>query len=73
MRIGEWRGECMKEKKIYAKDYKCNMCGKQAIVFRGLNDPDATQVPYCRKCADKSEYELMVRLNERPKNSKEMP
>jgi hypothetical protein len=45
----------------YAKDFKCD-CGKKAVVFVGLNDPDATEYPKCRKCADKWRIELMIAL-----------
>jgi hypothetical protein len=47
----------------YAKDYKCS-CGKQAVVFVGLNDPDATEYPKCRKCADAWKIELLRRLEQ---------
>ena len=36
----------------YAKNEKCNVCAKQAVVFVGLNDPDGTDYPKCRKHAD---------------------
>ena len=47
----------------YAKDYKC-ACGEQAVAFVGLNDPDGTQYPKCRKCADAWKMELLMRLEE---------
>lgn len=52
-----------KDKLIYAKDFKCP-CGKQAEVFVGLADPDATDFPKCRDCADEWEIKLWLKLNE---------
>ncbi len=43
-----------------AKDCKCTRCGKQAVVFVGLNDPDATDYPMCRKCADSWKVETTM-------------
>jgi len=48
--------------KKYAKDFKCN-CGKKAVCFVGLNDPDGTQFPKCRKCADEWKFGLMIELS----------
>lgn len=46
----------------HAKDYKCS-CGKKAVVFVGLNDPDGTDYPKCRKCADEWRVGLMIKLS----------
>lgn len=46
----------------YAKDYKCS-CGKKAVVFVGLNDPDGTDYPKCRKCADEWKIGLIMELS----------
>lgn len=52
----------MKEDKLYAKDYKCVDCGKQAEVFFPICDPDIPSYPYCRECVDKRKKELMLKL-----------
>ena len=44
---------------IYAKDCKCSRCGKPAVCFVGLNDPDGTDYPMCRKCADNWHFEVL--------------
>ena len=41
-----------------AKDYKCVKCGKQAVVFFGLADPDGEQEPYCRGCVEKTKMRI---------------
>lgn len=48
----------------YAKDFKCNSCKKQAAVFVGLNDPDATDYPKCRKHADEWKEKLLMEISE---------
>jgi hypothetical protein len=50
----------------YAKDYQCNVdgCNKQAVVFVGLNDPDATEYPKCREHADQWKIDTMMALQE---------
>lgn len=54
----------MNEKKIYAKDCKCCVCGKQAEVFWPVIDPDIPSHPYCRECVEKEKQELFVKLME---------
>ena len=49
-----------------AKDEKCDICGEQAEVFVGLNDPDGTQYPKCRDHADLWKAEILLRLTESP-------
>ena len=51
-----------KEKKVKASDYKCCVCGKQAEVFYPVIDPDIPPHPYCRKCAEKANRELLIKL-----------
>ena len=46
----------------YAKDLKCS-CGEDAIIFVGLNDPDGTDYPKCRKCADEWRIRLIMELS----------
>ena len=51
-------------KKRYAKNEKCNVCGKQAVVFVGLNDPDGTDYPKCRKHADEWRTKLIMEFSD---------
>ena len=37
-----------------ASDCKCIICGKQAVAFWPVIDPDIPSEPYCRKCLDKT-------------------
>lgn len=46
----------------YAKDCKCIVCGKQAVAFWPLIDPDIPENPYCRKCLDEAKQELMFKI-----------
>lgn len=48
--------------KIQANTQKCIKCGKQANVFFGLNDPDATPEPYCRKCVEKAKMRIYAEI-----------
>lgn len=47
-----------------ASDEKCCKCGKQAVAFWPVFDPDIPTYPYCRECLDKAKRELMIRLAE---------
>lgn len=47
-----------------ATDCKCIVCGKQAVAFWPVCDPDIPSHPYCRECLDKAKMELMIKLNE---------
>ncbi len=55
-------------KEIYAKDYKCCVCGKQAEVFLPCIDPDIKEHPYCKNCQKESEIGLLIKLGELEKN-----
>lgn len=44
-----------------ASECKCIVCGKQAVVFWPLIDPDIPERPYCRKCLDKAKMEIMIK------------
>jgi len=37
---------------VDAKDCKCEDCGKQAVAFWPMIDPDIPSLPYCRSCLD---------------------
>jgi hypothetical protein len=54
----------------YASECKCD-CGKQAAVFVGLVDPDATSYPKCRDCADKWRMRIFLALSESIRGSRD--
>lgn len=45
-----------------ASECKCVMCGKPAVAFWPIIDPDIPAEPYCRKCLDKIKADTMRRL-----------
>ena len=45
--------------KIKASDCKCCHCGKQAVAFWPMIDPDIPHHPYCRKCLDDAQFKVM--------------
>lgn len=45
-----------------ASECKCIVCGKQAVAFWPIIDPDIPAQPYCRECLDKEKHELMIKL-----------
>ena len=47
---------------IEAKDCKCVECGKQAVAFWPVIDPDIPEHPYCRKCLNKVKAEMLMKL-----------
>ena len=47
-----------------ASECKCFVCGKQAVAFWPVIDPDIPSHPYCRECLDKEKMELVIRLKE---------
>lgn len=47
---------------VKASDCKCVVCGKQAVAFWPIIDPDIPEHPYCRKCLDKEKAKLMAEL-----------
>lgn len=44
-----------------ASECKCIVCGKQAVAFWPLIDPDIPAQPYCRKCLDKAKMKVLIR------------
>jgi len=46
-----------------ASDCKCCECGKKAVAFWPVVDPDIPAYPYCRECLDKAKKELFLKLN----------
>ncbi len=59
-----------KEKLRYAKDEKCCKCGKQAVCFWPMVDPDIPHYPYCRECVEKAKINLLIKLHEQEHNEK---
>jgi hypothetical protein len=49
---------------MLAKDCKCVKCGKQAVAFWPIVDPDINEAPYCRKCLDKAKENMIRALLE---------
>lgn len=47
-----------------ASECKCCKCGKQAVAFWPVIDPDIPSHPYCRECLDKEKMELIIKLEE---------
>lgn len=45
-----------------ASECKCIECGKQAVAWWPVIDPDIPSHPYCRECLDKAKMELMIKL-----------
>ena len=45
-----------------AEECKCVMCGKQAVAFFPIIDPDIPSHPYCRKHLNEAKLELAVAL-----------
>ncbi len=40
---------------------KCIVCGKQAVAFWPLIDPDIPAEPYCRKCLGEAKAEILTK------------
>ena len=53
-----------------ATECKCIVCGKQAVAFWPIVDPDIPQNPYCRKCLDKTKEKLMFEIFKIDRKSK---
>ena len=45
-----------------ASDCKCCECGRQAVAFYPVYDPDIPSYPYCRACLNKMKMELAYKL-----------
>ena len=53
-----------------ASECKCCVCGKQAVAFWPVFEPDIPSYPYCRECLDKAKMELILMLQEVDKKYK---
>ena len=52
-------------KTVHAKDLKCCKCKKaQAVAFWPCIDPDIQSHPYCKKCLDEVNIELLIAICE---------
>lgn len=45
-----------------ASDCKCCECGKQAVAFYPVIDPDIPSYPYCQSCLDKMKMEVAMKI-----------
>ncbi len=45
-----------------ASECKCCVCGKPAVAFWPIIDPDIPDYPYCRECLDKAKREVIMKL-----------
>lgn len=48
--------------RVKASECKCCECGKPAVTFFPVIDPDIPSSPYCAKCIDKAKMELAMTL-----------
>lgn len=46
----------------YAKDCDCVKCGKQAVAFWPVCDPDIPSDPYCRICLDEVKHRVTMEV-----------
>ena len=53
-----------------ANECKCIECGKQAVAFFPVCDPDIPAFPYCRECLDKVKMDLLIQLKDIDKKYK---
>lgn len=51
-----------KKKLVKETKIKCCVCGKTAVAFWPVDEPDIPSNPYCRKCLDKVKGELLRRI-----------
>jgi len=57
-----------KPKQILAKDCFCCTCGKQAVCWWPIMDPDIPEHPYCRKCVDEAKMRVIIAMGLNPKD-----
>ncbi len=53
---------------MLASECTCVDCGKQAVAFWPLIDPDIPANPYCRECLDKAKVEMLISAFGKSKN-----
>ncbi len=49
---------------MLAKNCKCIKCGKRAVAFFPVCDPDIPSYAYCRKCLDESKQRIEKKIYE---------
>lgn len=47
---------------VAASSCKCIVCGKQAVAFWPVCDPDIKSNPYCRKHLDEVQIKLLIAI-----------
>lgn len=47
-----------------AEECSCCICGKQAVAFWPVFDPDIPANPYCRECLDKEKLKMIIGIFE---------
>lgn len=45
-----------------ASEFNCIVCGKQAVAFWPVIDPDIPSHSYCRECLDKAKLEALINI-----------
>ncbi len=48
-----------------ASDCECVECGRKAVAFWPVADPDITAQPYCRKCLDEAKEKMLIEFCDR--------
>ena len=56
-----------------ASECKCCVCGKQAVAFWPVIDPDIPSHPYCRECLDKEKNELLITFSKKDEETTHTP
>ena len=46
--------------KTLAKDCKCIECGRKAVCFWPIIDPDIDSYPYCRECVEETKLKTLL-------------
>lgn len=47
---------------VKASDCKCIKCGRQAVAFWPVIDPDIPSHPYCRPCLDREKLKTLIAI-----------
>ena len=45
---------------VKASECRCVVCGRKAVAFWPLVDPDIRAEPFCRRCLDKAKVEFLM-------------
>ena len=63
----------MDKKLLKAEDCNCVICGKKAVCFYPVIDPDIPSEPYCRRCVDKIKIRLLEKILKLSKEEAKAP